>query len=70
MEFQDLCANIGFKKCPSNAWNPQSNAILERIHQVLADGLVTFNLEGTPIDLDEEDPFDEYLTAVSYVIRS
>ena len=58
------------KKCPSNAWNPQSNAILERIHQVLADGLVTFDLEGTPIDEDNEDPFDEYLTAVSYAIRS
>ena len=70
MEFQDLCNNMGLKKCPSNAWNPQSNAILERIHQVLADGLVTFDLEGTPIDEDNEDPFDEYLTAVSYAIRS
>ena len=61
---------MGLKKCTSNAWNPQSNAILERIHQVLADGLVIFNLEGTQIDEDEEDPFDEYLTAVSYAIRS
>ena len=61
---------MGLKLCPSNAWNPQSNTILERIHQVLADGLVTFDLEGTPIDEDNEDPFDEYLTAVSYVIRS
>ena len=55
MEFYDLCANMGLKRCPRNAWDPQSNAILERIHQVLADGLVTFDLEGTPIDLEEED---------------
>ena len=70
MEFQDLCANMGLNGCPSNALNPQSNAILEWIHQVLADGLVTFDFEGTPIDLDEEDLFDEYLIAVLYAIRS
>ena len=61
---------MGLKKCPSNAWNPQSNTILERIHQVLAGGLVTFDLEGTHIDKDEEDPFEEYLSVVSYTIRS
>ena len=70
MEFQDLCSNMELKKCPSNAWNPQSNDILERIHQVLADGLVTFDLEGKQINEDKEDPFDEYLTAVLYAIRS
>jgi hypothetical protein len=61
---------MGLKTRPSNAWNPQSNAILERIHQVLADGLLTFDLEGTPIDEDEDDPFEEYLSAVSYALRS
>ena len=69
-EFVDLCNNMGIKKKPSNAWNPQSNAILERIHQVLADGLRAFDLEGTPIDLEENDPFEQYLSAVSYAIRS
>ena len=61
---------MGVKKCPSNAWNPQSNAILEQIHQVLVNGLVTFDLEGTHIDEYKEDPFDEYLTVVSYTIGS
>ena len=42
---------------------------MERIHQVLADGLVTFDLEGTPIDVNEEGPFEEYLSVVSYAIR-
>ena len=69
-EFRDLCANMGLKQCSSNAWNPQLNAILERIHQVLADVLVTFYLEGTYIDVNKEDSFDEYLTVVLYVIRS
>ena len=61
---------MGLKRCPSNAWNPQSNAILERVHQVLADSLVTYDLEGIPTNVNEEDPFAEYLTAVSYAIRS
>ena len=70
MEFQNLCNNIGLKQCPSNAWNPQSNAILERIHQVLTDGLVTFDLEVIHIDVNKENMFNEYLTAVSYTNRS
>ena len=46
---------------PSNAWNPQSNPILERIHRVLlVEGLLTFDLQGTPIDGNNEDPFREY----------
>merc|ERR1712032_1463102 len=46
-----------------------SNAILERIHQVLADCLRTFELDDAEIDEDEEDPFDEYLSSASYAIR-
>jgi hypothetical protein len=44
-EFKDLCENMGLKKKPSAAWNPQSNTILEQIHQVLADCIRLFNLE-------------------------
>ena len=54
MEFKDLCNNMGVKQCLNNAWNPQSNAILERIHQVLADGLVTFELENKPIGVNKD----------------
>ena len=70
MKFKDLCNNMGLKQCPSKAYNPQSNTILEQIHQVLADGLVTFDLENKPIDVNIDDSFDEHLTAVSYAIRS
>ena len=61
---------MGLNQCPGNAWNPQSNAILERIHQVLVDGLVTFDIENKPIGVNRDDLFDEYLTAVAYAIRS
>lgn len=48
-EFQrkltDFCDNMGLKKKEQNSWNPQSNAILEQIHQVLSDSLRVFDLE-------------------------
>ena len=40
-EFFDLCTNMGLKKKKSNNWNPRSNAILERIHQILEEELIT-----------------------------
>jgi hypothetical protein len=57
---------------PSNAWNPESNTLLERIHQVLlVERLLTFHLKGTPIGGNNEDPFREYLSAaVAYALRS
>jgi hypothetical protein len=65
-EFKDLCENIGLKKKPSAAWNPQSNAILERIHQVLADCIWSFNLEERVFKELDDDPFEEYLTAAAF----
>ena len=44
-EFKQLCANMGLKEKTSLPWNPQSNSILERIHQVLGDCLTTFELD-------------------------
>lgn len=38
-EFSNLCNNMGLTQCPSSFLKPQSNAILRRIHQVLADYL-------------------------------
>ena len=46
-------------------WNPQPNAILERVHQVLGDALRTFE-----IDPNEEDPFEEYRSDAAYAARS
>ena len=63
-EFLQLCGNMGMKPKRGNSWNPQSNSILERIHQVLSDGLRVYDLENIDIDEDNDDPFDEYLAAV------
>ena len=61
-EFTDLCNNMGLKKKPSNSWNPQSNVILERIHQVFGDGLRSFDLDNKDIDPEDDDPYDEYIS--------
>ena len=68
--FSNLCTNMGMTPRRINSWNPTANAVLERIHQVLGDGLQAFDLEGTEIDPEDDDPFDEYLAAVLYAIRS
>ena len=66
----ELCDNMGMTQKRGNSWNPQSNSILERIHQVLGDGLRAFDLDNAEIDPDDDDPFDEYISSVSYAIRS
>ena len=68
-EFRDLCDNMGLKRRPSSSWNPQSNAILERIHQVLADCLRSFNLDERTINEMDDDPFEEFLSAAAFSIR-
>ena len=70
VEFRELTINMGLKAKKSLSWNPQSNAIIERIYQVLPDCLVSFDLEDMDIDSDDPDPFEEYLTTLSYAIRS
>lgn len=43
--FAEMIENFGLKRCKGTAYNPQSNAIVERVHQVLGDMLRTFELE-------------------------
>ena len=47
---------------------PQSNGIIERVHQVLGNALRTFELDDT--ELDPTDPWSSFLTAAAYAIRS
>ena len=68
-EFRELTINMGLKAKESLAWNPQLNAILERLHQVLADCLVSFELEGVDIDSDNRDQFEEDVTIALYAIQ-
>ena len=66
--FKQMCRNMGIEEKPSLEYNPQSNGIVERVHQVLGDMIRTFELEEQ--DLNERDPFKEMLTLVGYAIRS
>ena len=50
--FLDLCKNF------------QSNSIIERVHQVLGNSFRTFEHESR--ELDEDNPFEIFLTATAY----
>ena len=66
--FSELCDNMGLTKKPSTDYNPQSNAIIERVHQVLGNCLRTFELQKQ--ELDAVNPWEPFLTATAYAIRS
>ena len=68
-EFSELCDNMGLKQRSLSSWNLQSNPILERIHQVLADCLHSFNLDEHTLNEQDIDPFEEYLAAAAFSIR-
>jgi hypothetical protein len=53
---------------PSSKRNPQSDAILERIHQTIGDMLRTFEVENQPID--KSDPWSGILSAAAWAARS
>ncbi len=42
--FDEMRANFGMKKKISTPYNPQSNGVIERVHQVLNDAIRTFEL--------------------------
>ena len=57
-----------FKHRATAARNPQANAITKRIHQVPGNLLRIFDLDE--VDLDERNPWDEYLAETTFAIRS
>jgi cleavage and polyadenylation specificity factor subunit 1 len=66
--FRALCHQFGLKEKPSGEYNPQSNGVLERMHQTLANALRTFELEQR--ELDPVDPWTPFLSAAAFAIRS
>jgi len=66
--FAETIKNYGLEGIQTTPYNPQSNGIVERVHQVLADMLRTFKLEEQ--ELDENDPWSPFLAAASFAIRS
>ena len=62
-----MCDNYNMKAKPTTSYNPRSNGIIERIHQVLRDNLVTFELSKQ--ELPEHYPFDSFVASASWAIR-
>ena len=68
-DFQDMIKNdYGVKPKPISVRNPQANAIVERVHQVIGNIIRTFELENNYID--EEDPWKGILSATAFAVRS
>ena len=59
---------FGIKTKPSSFGNPQANAIIERIHQVLGNLIHSFNLHDTYVD--DADPWMEFLAAAALSVRA
>jgi hypothetical protein len=60
--------DYGIKAKATTVRNPQANAMIERIHQVLSNLIRTFNLEQNYVD--EQDPWIGILSAAAFAIRS
>ena len=68
-DFQNMIKqDYGVKGKPITVRNPQANAIVERVHQVIGNIIRTFELEDNY--LDEEDPWKGILSATAFAVRS
>jgi transposase InsO family protein/exonuclease VII small subunit len=68
-DFQKMIKeDYAIKAKPITVRNPQANAIVERIHQVIGNMVRTFELENNY--LDEDDPWKGILSATAFAIRS
>ena len=68
-DFQKMIKNdYGVKGKPITVRNPQANAIVERVHQVIGNMIRTFELEDNY--LDEDDPWKGILSATAFAVRS
>ncbi len=68
-EFQKMIKeDYGIKAKPITVRNPQANAIVERVHQVIGNIICTFELETNY--LDETSPWKGILSATAFAVRS
>ena len=66
--FQSMIQDYGVKKKPITVRNPQANAVVERIHQTIANIIRTFELQNGW--LDEKEPWKGILSATAFAVRS
>ena len=67
-DFSALLKSYSIKRKPTTIKNPQSNAILERVHGVLGDMMRTSNINN--LETVDEHLIDEFLTNAAWAIRS
>jgi transposase InsO family protein len=68
-DFQKMIKeDYGVKAKPITVRNPQANAIVERVHQVIGNIIRTFELENNY--LDDNDPWKGILSATAFAVRS
>ena len=63
LHFEALCDTYGIKRKPTSVKNPQANAILKRVHQVIMAMLCTFELDMAPSVAASD--IDSFLTNVA-----
>ncbi len=68
LHFQSLCDTYGIKRKPTSVKNPQANAILERIHDVLGNMLRTSELDEA--ELVKISDIDVFLSDASWAVCS
>jgi hypothetical protein len=68
LHFETLCDSYGVKRKPTSVKNPQANAILERVHQVIMTMLRTAEIDMA--DTVAPSDIDTFLTNASWAIRS
>ena len=63
-----MCINdYGIKRKIISTQNPQANAIVERMHQMLRNLIMSFELQDNPY-LDSGDPWSSILAAASFAM--
>jgi hypothetical protein len=68
LHFETLCDSYGVKRKPTSIKNPQANAILERVHQVVMTMLRTAEIDMA--DSVAPSDIDTFLTNAAWAIRS
>jgi hypothetical protein len=68
LNFEYLCETYGIKRKPTTIKNPQANAILERLHQVLGQMLHTSELDMAKTIAPDD--LDVFLDNAAWAIRS
>ena len=68
LHFKALCESYQIKRKPTTVKNPQANAVLERIHGVIANMMRTAGLDLSETVSSEQ--VDDFLVAAAWAVRS